>query len=105
MTKAKRYETVFLAESIGNIPAGEKGAVIEVYTTPFEAYDIEIVSDEGETQDLLEGILPEQITFMTVTKPTFAAIDLTANGSRVNILFSDGRQVTVSAEELHPHAA
>ena len=41
MTKAKRYATVVLLESIGRFQKGEKGAVLEVYTMPYEAYDIE----------------------------------------------------------------
>jgi hypothetical protein len=104
MTKMHRYETVILTETIGNIPAGKKGAVVEVYTLPFEAYDIEIVNDRGETQGFLESVLPEQITKITAEKPTFAAVDLVANGQEAKILFSDGIEVTVSAEELHPRA-
>jgi hypothetical protein len=104
VTKAKRYETVILTESIGNISAGEIGAVVEVYTKPYEAYDIEIVNDKGETRGLLEGVLPEQITSVTAAKPTFVAINLIADGEQVKILFSDGSQVTVTAEELHPRA-
>jgi hypothetical protein len=34
---------------------------VEVYTTPYEAYDIEIVTDEGQTKGLVEGVHPEQI--------------------------------------------
>ncbi|MCB8943500.1 MAG: DUF4926 domain-containing protein [Ardenticatenaceae bacterium] len=105
MIKAKRYETVILAETIGEHPVGTKGAVIEAYTTPFEAYDIEIVDDDGQTQGFLEGVLPEQINLITTPELTFAAIDLTTNGSHLKILFSDGIQVTVSAKELHPKAA
>ena len=102
--KAKRYETVIITEPIGNISAGKKGAVVEVYTAPYEAYDIEIVNDNGETEGFLEGVLPEQIVTILSVKPTFAAVDLVGNGSQVKILFSDGSQITVSAEELHPRA-
>lgn len=104
MTKAKRYETVILTEPVDNISAGKKGAVVEVYTTPYEAYDIEIVNDKGETEALLEGVLPTQIITMMSSNPTFAAVDLIADGSHVKIVFSDGSQITVSAEELHPRA-
>jgi hypothetical protein len=45
MTKAKRYDTVVLLEAINGFQKGEKGAAVEVYTTPYEAYDIEIVTD------------------------------------------------------------
>lgn len=61
MTKAKRYDTVVLLEAIGCCQIGEKGTVVEVYTTPYEAYDIEIVTDEGETKGLVEAVRPEQI--------------------------------------------
>jgi hypothetical protein len=104
MTKVKRYETVVLTEPIGNISSGTKGAVVEVYTAPYEAYDIEIVNDEGETAELLEGVSPDQVEPITAVKPTFAAIDLVNGGTQVKILFSDGSQVTVNAEELHPKA-
>ena len=61
MTKAQRYDTVVLLEAINGFQKGEKGAVVEVYTTPYEAYDIEIVTDEGTTKGLVEAIRPEQI--------------------------------------------
>ena len=60
MTKTKRYDTVVLLESINGFQKGEKGAVVEVYTTPYEAYDIEI-TDEGTTKGLVEAIRPERI--------------------------------------------
>jgi hypothetical protein len=61
MTKAKRYESVALLEPMGGFPAGELGAVVEVYTSPYEAYDVEVVDDDGKTKGLLEGVQPEQI--------------------------------------------
>lgn len=61
MTKAKRYDAVVLLEAINGFQKGEKGAVVEVYTTPYEAYDIEIVTDEGTTKGLVEAIRPKQI--------------------------------------------
>ena len=36
MTKAKRYDTVVLLEPISTFQQGEKGAVVEVYSTPYE---------------------------------------------------------------------
>jgi hypothetical protein len=107
MSKAKRYETVALLEPIDGFHKGEKGAVVEVYTAPYEAYDIEIVTDEGETKGLIEGVHPEQIEVIgsLLNKPQFAAIDLEADGRRAKILFSDGTEVTVSAEELYEHTA
>ena len=49
MTKAKRYDTVVLLEAVDGFQKGETGAAVEVYTMPYEAYDIEIVTDEGKT--------------------------------------------------------
>jgi hypothetical protein len=61
MAKAKRYETVRLREAVGDFPAGQVGAVVEVYASPYEAYDVEIVDDDGHTRGLLEALRPEQI--------------------------------------------
>jgi hypothetical protein len=61
MAKAKRYDTVILREAIGPFQKGEKGAVVEVYSTPYEAYDIEIATDEGKTRGLAEAVRPDQI--------------------------------------------
>jgi hypothetical protein len=58
--KIKRYDTVELLEPIGAFQKGEKGAIVEVYTRPYEAYDIEIITDEGKTIGLLEGVRPQQ---------------------------------------------
>lgn len=99
MPKAKRYDTVILLEPIGAFQRGEKGAVVEVYTTPYEAYDIEIVTDEGRTKGLVEGVRPEQIEVLT--KVRFASVRLEADGTRAAVRFSDGTEVTVSAEERY----
>ncbi len=69
MPKAKPYDTVVLRENIGAFRKGEKGAVVEVYSTPYEAYDIEIVTDEGKTKGFLEGIRPEQIELLGTIRP------------------------------------
>lgn len=99
MTKAKQYDTVVLLETIGAFQKGEKGAVVEVYTTPYEAYDIEIVTDEGKTKGLLEGVRPEQIAAPTAVR--FTSIRVEEDGTRVAVRFSDGTEVTVKAEELY----
>ena len=65
--KAKQYDTVTLAETIRPFQKGEKGAVVEVYTTPYEAYDIEIVTDDGKTKGLVEAVCPEQIEVVAST--------------------------------------
>ena len=57
----KRYDAVMLLEAIKGFQKGEKGAVAEVYAIPHEAYDIEIVTDDGTTKGLIEAIRPEQI--------------------------------------------
>jgi hypothetical protein len=69
MTKAKRYETVLLREPVAGFPAGQVGAVVEVYTSPYEAYDVEIVDDDGHTRGLLEAVRPEQIDVAGKAKP------------------------------------
>lgn len=99
MTKAKRYDTVVLLESIGRFQKGEKGAVVEVYTTPYEAYDIEMVTDEGQTKGVAEGVQPEQIEVSPTVR--FTSIRVEADGTRAAVRFSDGTEVSVSAEELY----
>ena len=103
MLKAKRYDTVVLLEAIHGFQKGEKGAVIEVYTTPYEAYDIEIVTDEGMTKGLVEAIRPEQIEVVAAipTDVRFASIHIEEDGSSAAILFSDNTQVKVKVEELY----
>ena len=99
MAKTKRYDAVVLLETINGFRKGEKGAVVEVYTTPYEAYDIEIVTDEGITKGLIEAVLPEQIE--VVTDVRFSSIHIEDDGSSAAILFSDNTQVKVKAEELY----
>jgi len=99
MTKANRYDTVVLLESIGVFLKGEKGAVVEVYTTPYEAYDIEIVTDEGKTKGVIEGVHPEQIDVPGSVR--FTSIRVAADGACAMVRFSDGTEVVVSAEELY----
>lgn len=102
MTKAKAYDTVVLQEPIDTFQKGEKAAVVEVYTTPYEAYNIEIVTDEGRTKGLLEGIRPHQIELLT-EKPgvRFEFIRVEADGTRASVRFSDGTEVTVNVKELY----
>ena len=61
MTKLNRYDTVVLREAVAGFEAGEVGAVVEVYTTPYEAYDVELVADDGTTKALLEALRPQQL--------------------------------------------
>ncbi|MDH3600060.1 MAG: DUF4926 domain-containing protein [Candidatus Tectomicrobia bacterium] len=99
MTKASQYNTVVLRESIGSFHKGEKGAVVEAYTTPYEAYDIEIVTDEGTTKGLLEGIRPEQIERPSPVR--FTSIHIASDGTRASVRFSDGSEIIVQADELY----
>ena len=103
MTKAKQYDTVVLLEAINGFQKGEKGAVVEVYTTPYEAYDIEIVTDEGKTKGLIEAVRPEQIEVFPVIpmEVRFASIHIEDDGSSAAVLFSDNTQVKVRVEELY----
>src|SRR5437868_6570516 len=101
--KAKRYDTVVLLEEIGSIQKGSKGAVVEVYTAPYEAYDIEIVTDEGKTEGLAEAVRPQQIEVI-MARPTsvrLTSVHIADDGARADVSFSDGTQVTVKAEELY----
>ena len=66
MTKAKRYDTVVLLEVLNGFQKGEKGAAVEIYTAPYEAYDIEIVTDEGITKGLIEAVRPGQIEVVPI---------------------------------------
>jgi hypothetical protein len=82
MPKAQRYDTVVLLEPVGAFQKGEKGAVVEVYTTPYEAYDIEVVTDEGQTKGLAEGVRPEQIEVPAKVRFAPSAWKRTAPGLR-----------------------
>ena len=68
MAKVKQYDTVVLLEAIDPFQKGEKGAVVEVYSTPYEAYDLEIVTDEGKTKGLVEAVRPEQIEVVALSR-------------------------------------
>lgn len=70
---------------------------------PFEAYDIEIVTDDGTTKGLAESVRPEQIAVLSHSLDDlhFETIDLEENRTRAKILFSDGTELIVSAEELY----
>lgn len=99
MSEITPYDTVILKEPIGPYPKGAKGAVIECYTIPYEAYDIEIVTDEGITKGILEGVLADQIN--KVTPVRFVSIDVEASGDRATVRFSDGTETVLQADELY----
>jgi len=102
--KAKQYDTVMLAETVGRVPKGATGAVVEVYTTPHEAYDVEIVTDDGKTRGLLEAVLPEQIDVVSSASESvrFSAIRVEDDGTCAAVSFSDGTQVVVTPDRLYP---
>ena len=105
MPKAKRYDKIVLLESVGDFPKDSWGAVVEVYTTPYEAYDIEIMTDDGRTIGLADAVLPEQFELKTndsiPSAVRFQSIQLREDGNHAVILFSNGMQITVSADELY----
>jgi len=107
MAKAEHYDTVVLEGTIDRFPRGTRGAVVEVYTTPYEAYDIEVVTDEGKTRGLLEAVRPEQFEVVAAetTRIRFASIRVEDDGARAAVSFSDGTQMTVSPEQLHSRTA
>ena len=61
MTKANRLDVVELVDPVGGFPQGRLGTVVEAYSAPREAYDVELVDGRGRTAALLEGLAPEQI--------------------------------------------
>ena len=105
MPKAKLYDKVVLLESIDDFPKDAWGAVIEVYTTPYEAYDIEIMTDDGKTVGLADAVRPEQFEVEKIDSipaaDHFQSIQLEEDGRNAVILFSNGVQITVSADELY----
>jgi len=72
--------------------------VVEVYTTPYEAYDIEIVTDEGQTKGLLEAVRPGQIEVaasdwagmrFAPAAVRFTSIRIEAAGTHAAVSFSE----------------
>jgi hypothetical protein len=84
---------------MGAFQKGEQGAVVEVSSMPYEAYNIEVVTDKGQTLGLVEGVRPEQID--VPVKVRFSSISLEEDGTRAALGFSDGTEVTVGAQELY----
>ena len=60
--KAHPFDCVILLEELPQygLCKGSQGAVVEVYTRPFEAYDIEFVDGAGNVPKLASALLPEQ---------------------------------------------
>jgi len=105
MPKAKRYDSVVLLESVDNFPKDAWGAVVEVYTTPYEAYDIEIMTDDGRTIGLADAVRPEQFEVKKIdlipSDVRFQSVQIEKDGDYAIIGFSNGVQITVSADELY----
>ncbi|MCB9430630.1 MAG: DUF4926 domain-containing protein [Ardenticatenaceae bacterium] len=100
----QNYQTVRLLESIGAFPKGELGAIVEVYTFPYETYDVEIVTDDGQTKGLLEAVRPEQIEVVFSPQPQLTAVSLAPDGTKANIRFADGTEIILTAADLYAHA-
>lgn len=103
MNAIKLYDTVELLVPIGKFQPGILGAVVEIYTTPDLAYDIEIVTDEGKTDGLLEAVQPQQIQLARPSVPEIrlASVTIEGDGARAAVHFSDGTEVVVNATELY----
>jgi hypothetical protein len=106
MPKAKRYDKVTLLETIDDFPKGAWGAIVEEYTTPYEAYDIEIMTDDGKTIGVADAVLPELFEVEkgdaeSIEAVRFQSIQTQPDGSRAVILFNNGAQFTVNADELY----
>jgi len=66
-TKAQPFDCVMLVENLTLhasdtklIRHGSRGAIVEAYTEPFEAYDIEFVDESGNIIGLASAVRPEQ---------------------------------------------
>ncbi len=66
-TKAQPFDCVVLLEALtlhsSNtkvLRRGSRGAIVEAYTEPFEAYDIEFVDESGNIVGLASAVKPEQ---------------------------------------------
>jgi hypothetical protein len=64
--KVTSFELLQVVELIDDFPSkgvtrGMRGAIVEKFETPSEAYDIEIVSADGATEVLLASVRPNQI--------------------------------------------
>mgnify|MGYP001561958819 CR=1 FL=1 len=107
MPRAKPYDTVILTEPIGEFPAGSKGAVVEAYTSPYEAYYVEILDEDGWTRDLLEDVRPGQIEVVwhQPARVQLTSVSIEEGATIAAVSFSDGKQVRVHADELHALAA
>lgn len=53
--KFAMYDTVIVLNNYLNegVLKGESGAIVEVYTQPYEAYEVEFLDEEGKTKAIL----------------------------------------------------
>jgi hypothetical protein len=63
MTSFELLQEVELADDFPSegIARGTRGTIVEKFDTPSEAYDVEVVSDDGATEVLLPSVRPNQI--------------------------------------------
>ncbi|HEY4724236.1 MAG TPA: DUF4926 domain-containing protein [Anaerolineae bacterium] len=61
-TSLSMLETVIVTTSFPDqqVLAGDLGTIVEVYTDPYLAYDVEFVNPDGSTRALLT-LTPEQV--------------------------------------------
>lgn len=59
--KAKELDIVELTEDVKGASKGQRATVIVAFTSPSEAYDLEIVNEDNGDGEILYSILPEQI--------------------------------------------
>ena len=67
---------------------------------------VEVVGDDGRTKGLLEAVRPEQMEVVASagTGVRFTDIRVEKNGACAAVRFSDGKELHLSAEELHAQA-
>jgi hypothetical protein len=64
--KLTSFELLQVVELMSDFPSegiarGTRGTIVEKFDTPGEAYDVEIVSDDGTTEILLPSVRPNQL--------------------------------------------
>jgi len=73
MTEARKAQLLDVVEMVEDLPEygvkrGEKGAVIEVFDNPEEAYMIEFVDESGTSSRIADVVRPNQIRMLHASK-------------------------------------
>jgi hypothetical protein len=68
--KAHLLDIVELAEDLPeyDVKRGERGAVVEVFDSPEEAYIVEFVDESGTSSRLAYWVKPHQITVVKISR-------------------------------------